>query len=101
MKPPRPFEKDPTRLAVILRHLIEGRSNAAGQVTLRANQTTTTVTSIVIPEGCYPQLTAASATAAAAWATTYVSSVVKGSFIITHSNTADVDKLVNWHAIGG
>jgi hypothetical protein len=93
-------EKDPSKLAMAIRHLVEGRTNAAGRVTLRASQTTTTVTNNAIPASCYPQLTAASATAAAAWATTYVSSVVKGSFVITHSSTADVDKHVHWHAIG-
>lgn len=96
-------ERDPINIARAIRHLIEGRSNAAGQATLRANQTTTTVTSDVIPAGCFPQLTPASATAAAEWGggSIYVSSVAKGAFVITHSNTADADKLVNWFAVGG
>ena len=36
-------ETDPRRVADVVRQLVEGRSNSVGTVTLRANQTTTTV----------------------------------------------------------
>lgn len=103
MKPVSHLEKDLRHIASAVRHLIEGRSNAAGSVTLRANQTTTTVTSDVIPAGCFPQLTPSSATAATAvgGGHIYVSAVAKGSFTITHNNTADTDRTFHWHAIGG
>lgn len=103
MKVPWANEKNPQVLAVAIRHLAEGRSNAAGQVTLRANETTTTVTSDVISAGCFPLLTPASATAATAMGAgaVYVSAVANGSFVITHNSTADVDRTFHWFAVGG
>lgn len=103
MIPPDPRE---TRLAPVVaavRQLAEGRSNAAGQATLRANQTTTVVASLAIAAGSLPQLTPASASAAGEWAngTIYVSAVAAGSFTITHASAASTDRRVNWHAVGG
>ena len=96
-------ERNPLAIAARIRQLIEGRSNAAGQVTLTINVATTTVSNPVIPSGCFPQLTPASANAAAEWGngTIYVSSVAQGSFVITHANNATAGRVVNWFAVGG
>ena len=89
-------ERDLTRIIEIIQQLIEGRSNGAGQVTLRAGQTTTTVTSLVIAADSLPQLTPTTANAAAALATTYISAVAQGSFTLTHANAATLDRTFNW-----
>lgn len=103
MRPPDPREQRLHLIVHAIRQLAEGRSNAAGQVTLTANQTTTLVTSDVIGTESVPQLTPASSSAAAEWAagTIYVSAVAKGSFTITHADSADTTRAVNWHAVGG
>ena len=103
MKVPHPHEKNPLTLAMAIRHLAEGRSNVAGQVTLTLNAATTTVTNSAIPAGCFPLLTPASANAAAEWGngTIYVSAVAKGSFTITHANSATAGRTVNYYAVGG
>lgn len=80
---PRPT---PEQTAVAVNQLMQGKSNAAGEVTLRASQTTTTVTSEVIDTMSRPQLTAGPGT----WAdlSLRVSAVADGSFTITHSSEA-------------
>lgn len=95
-----------TRLRILIgaiRQLADGRSNVAGQVTLRANQTTTTVSNAAIPAGCFPVISPASSDAAGEWGggSIYVSSVANGSFVITHANDASTSRLVNWYAVGG
>lgn len=78
--------------------------NARGQVTLRANQTTTIVTKAVSPGAVNVAqddeivLSPRTANAAAALATTYVSSVSQGSFVLTHANDAQIDKTFGWAA---
>lgn len=95
--------KNPTDIIKAIRQLADGRSNVAGQATLRANETTTTVTNAAIPAGCFPVISPASSTAAAEWAagSIYVSSVANGSFVITHANDASTTRKVNWYAVGG
>lgn len=96
-------EKDIGKVVAVVRQLMEGRSVAAGQIELRANEATTVVENDVIPAGCFPQLTPASASAAAEWGngTIYVASVDRGSFTIAHANSATAGRLVNWYAVGG
>ena len=103
MRPPDPREQRLHFIVHAIRQLAEGRSNAAGQVTLAANATTTTVSNDAISASSSPQLTPASASAAAEWAvgTLYVSAVAKGAFTITHASSADTTRAVNWHAVGG
>ena len=103
MRPPDPREERPHLIVHAVRQLAEGRSNAAGQVTLTAGAGSTLVSSAVIPPGCYPQLTPASASAAAEWAagTIHVGAVEKGGFTIFHANSADETRIVNWYAVGG
>lgn len=86
-----------------VRALAEGRSIAAGTVTLTINVTTTTVTKSIISAGCFPVLfpTTANGAAELGAGTIYVSSVVSGSFVITHANNATAGRTFNYLAIGG
>lgn len=103
-----PLEVDIRKIVAAVIALLSGRSNAVGEVTLRAGQTTTTVTKAVDPAavnvsaGSEIFLTPRTANAAAAIATTYVlaSAVTQGSFTITHANNAQVDKTFGWEARG-
>lgn len=86
--------------------LMLGRSNSVGQVTLRANQTTTTVTKAVDPAATNVSvgqeifLSPRTANAAAALATSYISAVGQGTFTIVHANNAQTDKLFGFEARG-
>lgn len=86
----------------MINQLAHGRSEVAGSVTLTPNAATTTVTNAVIPAGCFPQLTPASANAATEMGngTCYVSAVAKGSFTITHANAATTGRIFHWYAPG-
>ncbi len=74
------------------------RWNARGQLTLRANQTTTTVDKSVAPGATNValddeiMLSPRTANAAAAIPTTWISSVGQGFFVLTHASNAQVDK---------
>lgn len=87
-----------------VRQLIEGRSNATGRVTLRANQTTTTITGEVVNENAEIFLTPRTSNAAAALGTTYASiSRVAGvpTVTITHANAASTDRTFGYFICGG
>jgi len=98
----QPQEKDLTRFAFAIKQLGEGRSNAVGTVTLRASQTTTTVTAVNCGAGSVVLLEPATANAAAVRATTYVpaATVTAGQFIINHASDADTDQTFYWAAFG-
>lgn len=96
----QPGEKDLGRYAFAIKQLGEGRSNAVGTVTLRASQTTTTVAAPNCGESNAVFLMAATANAAAIVASTYVSSVAPGQFVITHPSNANTDKTFYWIALG-
>lgn len=75
-----------------------------GQVTLRAGQTTTPVTKLVsvgavnVSMDDEIMLSPRTANAAAALATTFVSSVSQGGFVLTHANNGQTDRLFGWIA---
>lgn len=102
MPKPSQDESNLFRIVQAIRELFEGRSHAVGQVTLRANQATTTVTSANIGPDARISLLPRTANASADFGggAFYVSSVTAGSFVITHPNDADVDKTFDWHALG-
>lgn len=95
-----PNETDERKIAFVIQQLAQGRSNAVGSFTLRANQTTTTVTAQNCGEGSTPIITPTSASAAAASGTTYVSAVNNGSFVVTHTSDAAVDRTFLYAAFG-
>jgi hypothetical protein len=87
-------EKDLVAFARAIQQLAAGRSNAFGTVTLTPGATSTTVSSKNCAAGTVPILTATTANAAAALATTYVpaATVSNGSFVIQHANNAQADR---------
>lgn len=95
-------ETDIRRIAVAVRQLGEGRSNATGEVTLTANAASTDVTAIVCSSGSTVLLQSTTANAATEIAngTGYVSAVANGSFTITHANNSQTDRIFRWVAIG-
>ena len=90
-------------LAESVRDAQRGRLNAAGTVTLTANQTTTTVTDQRIGQDTYVGLTPETANAAAevGGGTLYVSGRTAGtSFTLTHANNAQTDRDFRYVLIG-
>lgn len=95
-------EKDLAKYALALQQLAAGRSNATGSVTLAAGATSTTVSAV----NCGPssavllfQKTANGAAALAA-GTTFISSVGKQSFTISHANNAQTDRSFFYVCLG-
>lgn len=70
-----------------------------GTVTLTASTTTTTVTDSRVGHSSYINLMPTTANAAAEnW---YIGTITAGtSFVITHANTADVDKTFTYNIVG-
>lgn len=99
---PHPGETELRAIVMAIGQLAEGRSNAHGTVTLTANVTTTTVTAVTCGSGATPILTPTTANASAEFGngTIYVGTVSNGSFIITHANSAQTDRIFKWAAIG-
>lgn len=99
-------EKSLWTIVQAILQLAQGRSNSVGQVTLRAGQTTTTVTKAVdkaavnVSVGCEILLSPRTANAAAALTNVYVSAVGQGTFTLTHANAASVDRTFGWEARG-
>lgn len=93
-------EKDLAKFALAIQAALNGRSNAAGAVTLTAGATVT----IVKAETCAAQsavlLTPRTANAAAALSTTFISAVGKQSFTIAHANNAQTDRTYFYVCLG-
>jgi hypothetical protein len=92
------------RVIQALQEVIKGNTNNIGTVTLRASQTTTTVSSPIVAVGAHIVLTQRSANAAAEVGngTIWVDPVsASGSFTIHHANNAQTDRLFSWSAHGG
>lgn len=82
-----------------INQLVRGYGNHTGTVTLRASQTTTTVTRTTINSAGVPILVPTTETARTAqWR---ISAVAAGSFTITHNSTADVDRTFLYAVVGG
>ena len=103
MKALHPFESKISVIIQAINQLIQGRNNVSGTVTLTINVATTTVTNPAISPDCQPQLFPRHANAATEIGngTMYVSSVVAGSFVITHANAATANRTFGWIATGG
>jgi hypothetical protein len=84
-----------------INELLKGRANNVGEVTLTANVTTTTTTDTRIKQSMKIFLSPTTANAAAALTNVYVSAVADGSFTLTHSNTATVDRTFDYIIHGG
>lgn len=79
-------------LAGALNDLDGGRLSNGGVVTLTAGATTTVVARLGVAAGDAVFLSPTTANAAAAAATTFISSTGKNTFTITHANNAQVDR---------
>jgi hypothetical protein len=97
----QPGEKDIVRIVQSIIQLVNGRQNSVGDVTLRDGQTTTVVNFPNCSKECRVFLSPMTANAAAALPTTYISSILQGSFVITHANNAQTDKTFGFVCIGG
>lgn len=98
-----PQEKDITRIVQAVNEVVDGRHNAANTVTLTPGATTTVVSHPNCSLDCQPMLSARTANAAAAVATTYIKQVdiLQGQFTITHANNAQVDRTFGYTVTGG
>lgn len=92
-------ERDLSKFALSLQQLASGRSNAVGTVTLRPNETTTTIEDLNCAAGSTIILTPATANAAAASGSWYVTPANK-SFTITHDSDPQTDRTF-YYAIQG
>ena len=95
-------EKDLSKYALSLQQLAAGRSNASGSVTLAAGATSTTVAA----DNCGPQSAVflfpktVNAAAALAAGSTFISSVGKQQFTISHANNAQTDRSFFYVCLG-
>jgi hypothetical protein len=96
-----PFTTDLPDIVGAINEVGAGRANNVVNVTLRANQATTTVVFENCSASCAPLPVALSANAAAALATMYVSSIQNGQFTITHANNAQTDRNFLFVCAGG
>lgn len=82
--------------------LAAGRSNATGTVTLTPSATSTTVMDGNCAERSTVLLSPVTANAAVALATSYipVATTANGSFTITHSSAASVDRTFRYAIVG-
>lgn len=79
-------------IADTVNKIMKGRANNTGSFTLSANTTTSIVTDPAFESSMVPQWTPTTSTAATAMANLRVTTRAKGSFTLTHANTADADK---------
>ncbi len=96
-------ERNLARLVQAIQDLFAGRNNAFGEFTLAvAPATTTTVTAPNSATDSIPLFTPLTAHAAAELGagTMYVSQRNQGSFVITHSSSAQVDRTFGYHTSG-
>ncbi len=93
-------EQSLSRITQAVRELFMGRSNAVGEVTLRASPTTTTVTAINCGADSKVFIMPTTANASADFKDCWISAVAAGSFTITHPSDADVDKTFFWVCLG-
>ena len=98
---PSTQEKDLAKYALALQQLAAGRSNATGSVTLTAGATSTVVSAINCSPGSAIFLFPRTANAAGALSTTYVSSVGKQTFTLTHANAGTSDRTFFYICLGG
>jgi len=97
-----PAETQAYRIVNAVRQLMQGRSNAAGSVTLAAGAAATTVTA----PNCaptsqvflFPRTAHAAAELAAGGC--YVSAVAGGAFTVAHANNAQTDRTFSYVCLG-
>jgi hypothetical protein len=97
-----PSETQLYRIVNAVRQLMQGRSNAAGSVTLAASAASTTVTAPNCAPGSqvflFPRTAHAGAELAAGGC--YVSAIAGGAFTITHANNPQTDRTFSYVCLG-
>ena len=94
------WENAAFEIALRVQSVMQGKLNNGGEVTLTASDTTTTVTDERVGANSRISLTATTANAAAALATTYVSSKGEGTFTLTHASNAQADRTLDYAVSG-
>ena len=80
--------------------IMKGHTNNTGSVTLASSVASTTISDIRLSNASVILLMPTTANAAAALATTYVSSRTEGSAVLTHTNNAQIDRSFNYIIVG-
>lgn len=80
--------------------LIDGKSNAIGTVILTAGQGSTTIEDLRVGADSRILLMPITSNAAAALASTYIGSVGKQTFTISHTNNGQTDRNFKYAIIG-
>jgi hypothetical protein len=93
-------EKNPRNFAMAIQQLYQGRSSATGTVTLAAGATSTVVAAPNCGTQSFVWLSPMTADAAAAVASTFISSVGQGMFTISHASAASTDRTFAYVALG-
>jgi hypothetical protein len=100
--PLSPSASEPYRLVNAIRQLMQGRSNAAGTVTLAPGAAATTVAA----PNCAPSAQVflfpktAHAAAEIAGGACFVSAVAAGSFTLAHANNSQTDRTFAYVCLG-
>lgn len=93
-------ESDLKKIVLAIQQLAAGRSNAVGTVTLTANVATTTVTDMNCAAGSaillMPTTANASAEQGAGTIRIATATILNGSFVITHANNAQTDRIFRY-----
>jgi hypothetical protein len=93
-------ETDQTKINRAIQQIEQGRLHVGGICTLAPGAATTVVAAQNCGAGSQVLLTAKTANAAAAAATSYVSAVANGSFTITHASNPQTDRTFGFACIG-
>lgn len=101
-KPPLAEETNLRLIVESIRQLFFGRSLAVGTVTFTQNVTSTTVAATNCGEDSVITLTPRTAAAGTEFGagTWYISSVTRGSFVITHANSATAGRTYDYSIRG-
>ena len=97
----QPHEQDPYAIVSTINELADGRSNNVGALTLHASATTTSVNFPTCSLTSTILLVPRTANAAAAVSTTYIQTILNGSFIVAHVNNTQTDRTFDFSCIGG
>ena len=89
---------EPRNVAEVINSAMAGKTNNTGSVTLRASNTTTTITDERL--GFDSVILLSPLTANAAAQTPYISTKAKGSVVITHTSVASTDLDFDYIIVG-
>ena len=88
------------KIVTALNNVLRGKTNNTGEVTLTANDTTTTLSDIRIGIQSVISLQPTTSNAAGALASTYLDDPGDGSVVINHANNAQTDRTFKYIVTG-